>query len=242
MQILDAFLAHVLRTNPDLTPEQVKSLRRLSMALSKLAPMLDGNENLGIALEEMVKIVVRGEAERSDTKVEGEYTIRYGDGIGGVSKIRISRNEIVELSGGSMRGIGIGNGTISSRSYGLLIGEVYQLAAKKILSDMTVWGHKVLDVIPLRPSKKQGRRIDDWVIKLSNSLRIPVEVKGSNRIPYFETAFEQIDNELKERRYALFVGFLSSKRTRRAIVTIVKRGEGLPAFRAKLKELVKKGD
>jgi hypothetical protein len=51
--------------------------------------------------------------------------VKYGDELGGSPDIRVSRSEVVKLSKGKMRGIGVGKKTISSRNYSLLVGEMH---------------------------------------------------------------------------------------------------------------------
>jgi hypothetical protein len=107
---------------------------------------------------------------------------------------------------------------------------------------MTVLGRKVVNVEPLRPTDNVGRRIDDWIVTLSNGLQIPVEVKSSTTVRYFDSAFDQISNELRRRRYVLFVGFFVSKLRHEMAVVLVKRGDGISTFRAKLKKLAIRGE
>ena len=113
------------------------------------------------------------------------------------------------LSEGKLRGAGYGIDTPASKSYNLLVGEIYQYAAKIILQRLTILGNRVVTVKALPPSKKAGKRIDDWIVTLSNEMKIPVEVKSSTGTSYFRSAFKQIKNAFAEYHNALFIGFFT---------------------------------
>jgi hypothetical protein len=178
----------------------------------------------------MVELAARGQAERSDVRVKAVFDVKYGNEVAGITSVRVSRGGVVKLTNGKIRGAGIGKSTVSSRGYSLLVGELYQQAAESILRGMTVLGRRVARVEPLRPTGIVGRRIDDWIVTLSNGLRIPTEVKSSTRAGYFESAVGQISNELRNTNYALFVGFLVSKRIHRIIVNLMKKAKGSEHF------------
>lgn len=121
------------------------------------------------------------------------------------------------------------------------MGEICQYAAKLILRNLKVLGQEVKYVKPLKLPKNSGKRIDDWIITLSNDLQIPVEVKSSMGSRYFNLAFDQIKNALAVYKYAVFIGFsflpnrASSQKT---IVLLVNKTDNLETFSEKVKELL----
>lgn len=243
--VINAYLGYLIHKYKGLSESEVKLLRGFAKILVDVIPTIDKYENLADDLKEMIEHASHTEAERSDVKIEDEYPVYYDDNVEGITTIPILRSKIRELSSGKMRGVGYGANTPASKSYSLLTGEIYQHAARIILSNMAVLGYKVRDVKLLMPSQKSGRRVDDWEIILSNESKIPVEVKSSRNVNYFNSAFDQIKNTLSQYPdypYALFIGFLLSNTqasiTRKVIVIIVNKADSLNTFRAKIEKML----
>jgi hypothetical protein len=240
-QIVDAHLAYLLyKYHTALSPNELKFITHYSNALVRIAPALRKHEYLAHILKELVNAATYATAERSTVKLENAFSVSYDDKVKGIMAIRLSRAEIRKLSTGKLRGGGYGLDTLASKSYGLLVGEWYQYAAKRILHSTHISGYKVIRVtVPPKLPRNKGRRIDDWMVTLSNGRRVPVEVKSSTRSKYFESAFCQAKNTLNNcpsYPYALFVGFHVS--IQRVLVVLVTRTDSLSTFRARVKRML----
>lgn len=249
-QIVDAYLARLLSKHKQLSKREIELLKQFSDAISGLIQTLNRNEELAEDLKEMIELAWHAQAERSDVKVEDTYSVYYGEQVEGIASIQLSRNDIKRISGGRIRGVGCGVDTLASKSYNLLVGEIYQFAAKKILESMTILGYKVVGVKRLdeesKLSKIIGRRVDDWKVVLANGLELPAEVKSSRGNSYFRSAFDQIKNSFGKDQYALFVGFFLDKAqincSAKVAVVLVDKSEGLGSFCSKVKRLISEGD
>ncbi len=189
-EILDAYLGEVASMVRLKDRKEIESLNQVVQGLSGLVVPLDRSQKLEEALQQMVDFATHGRAERSNLKVEDVYTVRYGRGTRGTASIRLTNRIVRRRFKEEPRRISFGKSTVSSRNFPLLLGETYQQAARAILESMTVEGHRVIDVRPLKSETKHGRRIDDWSVALSNDGKIPAEVKGTTRAGYFKSAFE----------------------------------------------------
>lgn len=241
-QIVDAFLADLIRKNKWLSSEETELLARFSDAVVDMTSILERHQHLADNLKHMIDAAARGEAERSNVKIEQAYSVLYSRNVSGVTRILISREKIRRLSMGKLRGVGYGADTLASKSYGLLVGETYQYAAKIILQNIIVLRRRVKYVKPLKPANKTGRRVDDWIITLSGGEKIPVEVKGSATPAYFGRAFSQIKNMPSHYRYALFVGFLPLNvpvgGSGTVVVILVSKDDTMRSFRGRINRIL----
>ena len=167
-------------------------------------------------------------------KVFGSYSVRYRGAVEGPQRITVGPS--VKSAMRDSR-VATQAGTISSPSLSLLTGETFQSSIRHLLMRLRIAGQAVREAASLAGAKslKQGRRIDDWLVTLSDGSRIPVEVKCSFQRAYFHEAYPQIANALREWPQALFVGILYS--SARILVLTCNKGEKVETFKQALREL-----
>jgi len=167
-------------------------------------------------------------------KVFGHYAVRYGAAVRGPRRITIGPS--VRSAMRDSR-VATQAGTISSPNLSLLTGETFQAGIGRLIVRLRIAGHAVREVTTLAGTKqrKRGRRIDDWLVTLSDGSRIPVEVKCSLRRAYFHKAYPQVANALRERTQALFVGILYS--SARIVVVTCDREDDAKTFQQSLRKL-----
>lgn len=178
-------------------------MRKPEIAEQWLGAMID--HAVGRAVPERATVAVKSHGT-NPIKVFGSYSVRYGNNLSGPTRISIR----------SFRGllttrprVGSDAGIISSRSLSLLLGELFQGAVQRLLPQMHIGGVRVQSLADLSPATHaKGRRIDDWLITLTDGSKMPVEVKSSARCGYFRNAYAQITNALATCPRAIFVGIL----------------------------------
>lgn len=239
-EVTAACFAHFLKTNAAvLTESDVLQLGRFARTLLRLIPLLARQKSIADELTQLLDFAAHAQPERSDTRLTNHFTVSYRGDVTGIRNVVVRRKTIAKPR--KWRGVASDGGSVASRSYNLLTGEIYQYVAKRILWNLVVAGSKVKSVKELRPRQRKGKRVDDWLITTSGGKRIPAEVKASRNVAYFDSAFKQIKNEKDGR--GVFVGFYLSKpnnKPQQAIVVLIKSGDRLRDFRKGIKEMISK--
>lgn len=239
-EVAAAYFAHLLRINgAALTESDVMQLRSFVRSLLRLIPLLSRQKSLPDELTQLLNFAAHAHPERSDTRMTSQFTVLYRGGVTGIRKFIVPRKLIVKPR--VWRGVASDNGSVASRSYSLLTGELYQFVARGILQSLFVAGSKVKSIEELRPRKRKGKRVDDWLITTTNGEKIPAEVKVSRNLGYFDSAFKQIKNEKDGR--GVFVGFYLSrpgKKPQHALVILIESGDRLGDFRRGIREMLSK--
>jgi len=207
-------------------------LRRFAASLSRLLPLLDKQKALAGEIRQMIELAAHAQPERSDTKVADSFLVRYHGNIKGMNKIVVTRQELLKL--GKLRGAASGDDSVVSKSYNLLTGDIYEYVSKRILQNLTVEGRRVERVERFPRQQRTGKRVDDWLIATSGGEtgKIPVEVKASTNLRYFDSAFRQIHN--MEGKSGVFIGFWlgrSKIKRKKILVLLVKSNDSLGSFR-----------
>jgi hypothetical protein len=201
--------------------------------------LLARQKSLADELAQLLDFAAHAQPERSDTRLTNHFAVAYRGDVTGIHNVVVRIKTIAKPR--KWRGVASDSGSVASMSYNLLTGEIYQYVAKRILRSLVVDGRKVKSVKELRPRKRKGKRVDDWLITTSTGERIPAEVKATRILAYFDSAFKQIKNEKGGR--GIFVGFYLSRSNSeppKAVVILIKSGERLRDFRRSIKEIISK--
>jgi hypothetical protein len=235
-----AYTEFIIHKNRNILREQDKKLlRQFTAKLLSLLPLFNLHGPIVGEIQNLVDFAAHTKPERSGTNVLSRFVVYYRGRVNGIGKLDVTRREVLQMR--NLRGVGVGSSSATSRSYGLLTGEVYQLVARRILERLTVDGQKVRQVIPPAKVHRPGKRVDDWLMITTNGRKILGEVKVSRGLTYFDKAFGQIATMREYGSRGVFVGFsLSGKpdEPKKVLVILVKKSDTLTEFRKSVREML----
>jgi hypothetical protein len=236
-QTLDAIIGAILQDCKLSYPEK-NNLKNYVRELKKIIPILEKHKNVREYLLNMIDHASGTlKAKKLDVNIFGDYDISYSGEVKGLSKTFINSKIMEKLPTSKMRLKAV-KGIPSSWSYSLLVGEIFQFAIKDILKNLIVLGKKIKEVKQLNvKSDIKGKRVDDWILTLSNDSKIPVEVKSSTRKYYFYKAYQQIKNAIAGYNYAIFIGILYS--SKQIIIFLVSKEDDYNKFKTTISNKLK---
>ena len=233
--LIDAALAQLMQEAPELWTTAGGSLASFRDALVELTHTLPEYPKATHWLLQAVEAAAGRIAVEKQINIFGDYEIRYGVGVSGPRTLSITDNR---LDYAELR-IGGSEGVPTSLSLSLLVGELFEGQAERLLLSLELGATSVESVRPLREARRRqgGRRIDDWLLATSDGREVPVEVKATRSFSYLQRSFGQLEAALGEVEEALLVGILYE--TRKILVLRVTSPFDAAAVRRALEELAR---